>query len=199
MMTKNGIIKKTPIEDFANVRRSGLIAINLDKEDQLRWVKTTGGTDEIILVTAKGQSIRFKEKDARPMGRTAAGVRGVKLGKGDEVVGMDVIAANKEAGEQKDLMVVTENGYGKKTELRQFKTQNRGGSGIKAGQVTQKTGAIVAAMILAAGQEDLIAISHKGQVIRTALGSIPNLGRATQGVRIMKLEAGDKVASVTCL
>jgi DNA gyrase subunit A len=200
MMTKNGIIKKTQIADFANVRRSGLIAISLDKTDELRWVKCSSGSDELILVTAKGQSIRFKEKDARPMGRTAGGVRGLKVKKGDEVVGMDIIKSK--ALEQKikqELLVVMQNGYGKKTDLKQFKIQRRGGSGIKAAQVTAKTGAIVAAKILDDNEEDLIVISQKGQVIRTSLGSVSLLGRATQGVRIMKLEAGDRVASVAYL
>jgi len=200
MATKNGIIKKTAIGDFANVRRSGLIAIGLDKDDLLRWVKPSSGTDEIILVTAKGQSVRFKEKDARSMGRAAGGVRGLRLKKGDIVVGMDVISTKVKAGNAKpELLVVMENGYGKKTELKQFKIQRRGGSGIKAAQVTPKTGQIVVAKILAGGEEDIIAISQHGQVIRTSLSSISLLGRATQGVRIIKLDEGDKVASVTCL
>ncbi len=206
MATKNGIIKKTAMEDFANVRRSGLIAVGLDKDDALLWVKPSSGNDEIILVTAKGQSVRFKEKDARPMGRAAGGVRGLRLKKGDAVVGMDVIKTqnsklktqNEKPGKQ-ELLVVMENGYGKKTELKQFKIQRRGGSGIKAAQVTPKTGPIVVAKILAGEEEDIIAISQQGQVIRTALGSISLLGRVTQGVRVMKLDEGDKVASVTCL
>ncbi|KKS26538.1 MAG: gyrase subunit A protein [Parcubacteria group bacterium GW2011_GWA2_42_11] len=199
MMTKDGIIKKTDIAEFTNVRRSGLIAINLNKGDELRWVRVSSGQDEIILVTGGGQSIRFKEKDVRPMGRGAAGVRGLKLKKGDEVINLDVIksAALKET--KPELLVVMQNGYGKKTDLRQFKIQRRSGSGIKAAQVTAKTGQIVAAKILDPQEQDLIAISQKGQVIRTALSSVSSLGRATQGVRIMKLEPGDKVASVTCL
>ncbi|MBU1102111.1 DNA gyrase subunit A, partial [Patescibacteria group bacterium] len=197
MMTKSGIIKKTPIEDFINVRRSGLIAINLTKGDELRWVKASSGSDEIILVTVLGQSIHFKEKDARPMGRAAGGVRGIHLKKNDEVIGMEVISAKDSA--QAQLLVVMENGYGKKTNLKQFKIQRRGGSGIKAAQVTQKTGRIVGIKILAAGEEDLIVISQQGQVIRTALGSISLLSRATQGVRIMRLGEGDKAASITCL
>ncbi|MBU4142391.1 DNA gyrase subunit A, partial [Patescibacteria group bacterium] len=206
MATKNGIIKKTVIGDFSNVRRSGLIAIGLDKGDLLCWVKPSSGNDEIILITAKGQSVRFKEKDARPMGRSAGGTRGIRLKKGDTVVGMEIVKSQKskvqsqdEKIERQELLVVMENGYGKKTELKQFKVQRRGGSGIKAAQVTPKTGQIVAAKILAADEEDIIAISQHGQVIRTALGSISLLGRATQGVRIMKLDEGDKVASVTCL
>jgi DNA gyrase subunit A len=200
MTTKNGIIKKTAVVDFANVRRSGLMAITLDKNDELRWVKTSSGQDEIILITAKGQSVHFKEKDVRAMGRAAGGVRGIKLRKDDEIIGMDIVhLAEAKGGEKKLLLVVTENGYGKKTDLKQFKIQRRGGSGIKAAQVTPKTGKIVTAKILEGKEEDLIAISHQGQVIRTPLGAISILGRATQGVRIMKLEEKDKVASVTCL
>ncbi len=200
MTTKNGIIKKTAMADFANVRRSGLIVITLDKNDELRWVKASSGQDEIILVTAKGQSIHFKEKDVRAMGRAAGGVRGIKLRKDDEVISMDMVRlAEVKGGEKKLLLVVTENGYGKKTDLKQFKIQRRGGSGIKAAQVTPKTGKIVTAKILEGKEEDLIAMSHQGQVIRTPLGAISVLGRATQGVRIMKLEAKDKVASATCL
>lgn len=200
MMTKNGIIKKSAAEDFANVRRSGLIAIKLDKADELRWVKPSSGEDEIILVTAKGQSIHFKEKDVRSMGRSAGGVRGIKIKKNDEVVGMEIISQKDKAKKDRvEVLVVMANGYGKKTDLKQFKVQKRGGSGIKAAQVTAKTGQIVNAQILAADTQDLIAISQKGQVIRTALGSISLLGRATQGVRLMKLESGDKVASITCI
>jgi len=197
MVTKNGIIKKTPIEDFVNVRRSGLIAISLAKGDELLWVKGSSGSDEIILATVSGQSIRFKEKDVRPMGRAAAGVRGIKLHKNDQIIAMEVVSVKDQA--QRELLVVTQNGYGKKTLLKQFKIQRRGGSGVKACQVTQKTGPVIGAKILDPKEEDLIVISQKGQVIRTALGSISLLGRATQGVRIMRLEEGDKVVSLACL
>jgi len=200
MTTRNGIIKKTAIEDFINVRRSGLIAMNLNKGDELCWARATSGQDEIILVTAKGQSIRFKEKDVRPMGRSAAGVRGILLKKEDKVVGMEILPARLRSQNAKmELLVLTENGYGKKTDVKQFKIQHRGGSGIKAGQVTAKTGKIVIAQILKPDEEELIAMSEKGQTIRTSLASISSLGRATQGVRIMKLEAGEKVATATCL
>jgi DNA gyrase subunit A len=200
MATKNGIIKKTEIEDFANVRRSGLIAITLKKGDELCWAKATSGQDEIILVTAKGQSIHFKEKDVRPMGRSAAGVRGILIKKDDELVSMEVIGAKWRTQNAKlELLVVTQNGYGKKTDLKQFKIQHRGGSGIKAAQVTSKTGKLVMAEILEPDEQDLIAMSEKGQTIRTALASVSLLGRATQGVRIMKLEPGDKVATITCI
>ncbi len=198
MVTKNGRIKKTALEEFENVRKSGIIAIKLDKGDLLKKVVKTTGEDDIILATKNGISIRFKEKDIRPMGRGAAGVKGIRLKKGDEVIGMDVI--EKKPAKQY-LLVVMENGYGKRTDVSQYKTQGRGGSGVKAAKITSKTGHIVLSSILedAADEEDLIVISQKGQVIRTSVKSISLLGRATQGVRIMRLEEGDKVASGACL
>ena len=194
MVTRDGIMKKTILEEFENVRKSGLIAINLKKGDLLRRVQKTAGEDGIILVTKKGQAIRFKEKEIRPMGRSAAGVKGIRLKRrADEVVGMDVIKS------QNYLLVVTENGYGKRTDLKEYRLQGRGGTGIKTAQVTQKTGDLVASRVLLGAEEDLIVISQKGQVIRTKISQIPKLSRATQGVRIMKLEAGDKVASAACI
>ncbi|MDP3093916.1 MAG: DNA gyrase subunit A [bacterium] len=205
MGTQNGIIKKTTIEGFANVRRSGLIAITLKKGDFLRKVVKTSGADEIIIVTRKGQAIRFNEKDLREMGRQAAGIRGIRLQKGDEVVGMGVIKPSAKAAskniskpDKKYLLVLTENGYGKRTEIEDYRLQKRGGSGIKTGKVTPKTGAIAAARVLS-NEEDLIVISQKGQVIRIVIAQIPKLSRATQGVRIMKLDQGDRVASATCI
>jgi len=206
MVTKNGRIKKTDLSEFDNVRKSGIIAIKLEKGDLLKKVVKTSGDDDIILATKNGIAIRFKEKDIRPMGRSAAGVKGVRLKKGDEVIGMGVIAKN-EKGVNDDkkikeyLLVVMENGYGKRTEISQYKVQGRGGSGVKTAKITSKTGNIVLSYILdnSADDEDLIVISQKGQVIRSATKSISILGRATQGVRIMRLETGDKVASGTCL
>ena len=207
MVTKNGRIKKTALEEFENVRKSGIIAIKLEKGDLLKKVVKTTGEDDIILATKNGISIRFKEKDIRPMGRGAAGVKGIRLKKGDEVVGMDVIEKNPPLDEKTKkpvkqyLLVVMENGYGKRTDVSQYKTQGRGGSGVKAAQITSKTGPVVMSSILEDGaeEEDLIVISRKGQVIRTSIKSISLLGRATQGVRIMRLEEGDKVASGACL
>ena len=198
MVTKNGIIKKTPLEDFENVRKSGLIAISLKKGDALRSVRKTTGNDDIILVTQRGQSICFKEKDIRPMGRTASGIRGIRLKKSDEVIAMDVTTEKCEPGKC-HLLVVSENGFGKRTDLREYKLQGRGGSGIITARITPKTGRLVSAMILTGEEEDLIVISRKGHVIRTKISSISQLNRATQGVRIMKLEPGDKVASATCI
>ena len=200
MVTKNGRIKKTALEEFENVRKSGIIAIRLETGDLLRKVVKTTGEDDIILATKNGNSIRFKEKDIRPMGRAAAGVKGIRLKKGDEVIGMDVIGNPKEKVKQY-LLIVMENGYGKRTEVSQYKTQGRGGSGVKAAKITSKTGPVVISSVLedVAEEEDLIVISRKGQVIRTSVKSISLLGRATQGVRIMRLEEGDKVASGACL
>jgi len=226
MVTKNGIIKKTAISEFENVRRSGLIAILLKEGDLLRKISETGGEDEIILVTKNGKSIRFKEKDIRSMGRSAAGVKGIKLGKEDEVIGMDVIQNQKsktelpkeakvkmrmkfsspvksQKSEKQYLLVVTENGYGKRTDLKEYRLQKRGGTGIKTAKIIQKTGNLISSKVLTAlreqAPEDLIVISQKGQVIRIKISQISRLSRATQGVRIMKLEAGDKVASATCI
>ncbi len=199
--TKNGIIKKTPIDDFKNVRKSGLIAIHLKKGDELRKVGKSSGEDEIILATKKGQSIRFKEKEIRSMGRTAAGIKGIRLKKGDELVGMDVIkrkAKSEELKAKNYLLVVTENGYGKRTDLKEYRLQGRGGSGIKTAKITSKTGEITSSKLLF-DEEDLIVISQKGQVIRVAISNIPKISRSTQGVRLMRLDEGGKVASATCI
>ena len=194
--TKKGIIKKTELKEFENVRRSGLIAINLKKGDLLQGVGKVNEGDEIMLVTKKGQSIKFKEKDARKMGRAAAGVRGIRLKKDDEVIAMDVI--QRESEEQKHLLVVMKNGYGKRTDVKQYKLQGRGGSGIRTAVVNPKTGDVVIAKVLV-DEEDLIVISRNGQVIRSSIELIPKLGRSTQGVRIMRLGEGDNVASGTCV
>ena len=191
MVTKNGIIKKTSLEDFESVRRSGIIAIHLKKDDVLRWVGVSSGKDEIILVTKTGQSIRFRETDARPMGRTASGVQGTHLKSGDEIIGMGIVRGDIK---KNDLLVVSEHGYGKRTTLSAFKVQHRGGSGLKASNCTAKTGQLVSAHVLE-DEEELIAISQKGIVIRISLKDVSRLGRATQGVRIMKMESGDRVAS----
>ena len=201
MATKRGIIKKTPLTDFDNIRKTGLIAISLKKGDELKNVQKTIGQDEIILVSRKGQSIRFKEKEARPMGRTASGIRGIRLKKGDEVVALDVIGNIKQNEEmpKEYLAVITENGFGKRTDIKEYKTQGRGGSGIKTANINPKTGNITAAKVLTGQEENLIVISQRGQVIRIKISQISKLSRAAQGVRLMRLEQGDKVASVTCI
>jgi len=194
MVTQNGIIKKTALSEFENVRKSGLIAITLKKDDLLKKVCKSTGRDEVILTTKKGQTVRFKEKDIREMGRQAAGVKGIRLRKGDKVVGMDIIKVQS-SKEKQYLLVVTENGYGKRTDLKEYRLQKRGGSGIKTAKIISKTGDLKASKILSGLEEDLIFISQKGQVIRTKIATIPKLSRATQGVKIMRLEEGDWVAS----
>jgi DNA gyrase subunit A len=200
MVTKYGIIKKTSIEEFSNVRRVGLIALKLKKGDLLHWVGITNGNDEIILVTKSGQAIRFSEKDIRSMGRNASGVTGIRFKKDDYIVGMGIIKIQENSRDLPDLLIVTEKGFGKKTPIKFYKRQKRGGSGIKTAKITSKNGNIMAARILIKEKAtDLIAISSRGQVIRTPLSSVPILGRATQGVRIMRLSNEDKVRSITCL
>ena len=197
MVTENGVIKKTEIEEFKNVRKSGLIAINLKKGDSLKRAAKTTGNDEIILVTKKGQSVKFKETEIREMGRSAAGVRGITLKKEDKVVGVGIISPESEKKEY--LLVLSENGFGKKTDVKEYRLQKRGGSGIKTANVTPKTGTLIAAEILEGTEEDLIVISRKGHIIRTDISSIPKLSRTTQGVRIMRLEPGNGVASIICV
>ncbi|MBU0598157.1 DNA gyrase subunit A [Patescibacteria group bacterium] len=199
MVTKKGIIKKVDIKDFASVRRSGLIAVKLKGDDQLEWVKPSTGKDDIITVTENGQAIRFREKQVRPMGRNAAGVRAIKLKGDDKIAGMDIINEGR-IDQNEQLLVVMENGHGKRSGLKNYRLQGRGGSGVRTAKITPKTGKAVAAFIVNAKleQEDLIIISVKGQVIRLPLKTVSVLGRATQGVRLMRFsETGDKVASVT--
>ncbi len=202
MITRNGIIKKTEVADFANVRRSGLIAIKLKGMkggkggDELDWVKLTSGKDEIILVTRQGQAIRFSENDVRDMGRNASGVNAIRLRGDDILAGADIIGLqNKDA----QILVVMSKGYAKRTPVKLYKRQKRAGSGIKTAKVTSKTGEVVSAKILNPAEEDLIVISKKGQVIRTPMKDVSVLGRATQGVRVMKLKDGDQIGSTTTL
>jgi DNA gyrase subunit A len=190
LVTKNGLVKKTPLEDFKNIRRNGIIAISLKKEDQLKWARLTGGADEVVLATRQGQSIRFDEKQIRPMGRTAAGVRAIRLKKkNDEVAGFAIVARSVDA----KLLAVMENGFAKQTKLSEFKKQNRGGSGIKIAEVTTKTGPLISAHVITE-EKEIFALSAKGQMIRTQIDTIRETGRAAQGVRIMNLNAGDRLA-----
>lgn len=195
MVTKMGVTKKVSAESFKDVRRSGLIAIKLDKEDELEAVLAVMKGDDIMLATTLGQSIRFKESDVREMGRSAGGVRAMKLGKGDFVIGVDRIPKGEGA---LALLTLSANGLGKKTNIKEYKTQNRGGSGIKTAKVTPKTGKLIVAKIVG-DENEIIAVSQKGQVIRVDLKSIPTSGRQTQGVTIMKLHSGDSIASIACL
>ena len=197
MVTAHGMMKRVAARAFENVRRSGMIAITLKKGDALRGVITTDGKDDILLVTAEGQAIRFRESDVRVMGRAAAGVKAIRLRRNDRIVGVNAIAAGGN-DEGAKLLAVMAHGYGKKTPIKEYKRQRRGGSGIKTARITAKTGAVVSTHLIRE-EAELVAISQQGQVIRTALSDVPTLGRATQGVRIMKLEDGDAIASTTTL
>jgi DNA gyrase subunit A len=190
LVTKNGVIKKTPLKDFENIRRTGIIAISLKKGDRLKWARLTGGADEVVLATRQGQSVRFDEKQIRPMGRVAAGVRAIKLKKqNDEVAGFAIVAKVADA----KLLAVMENGFAKQTKLSEFKKQNRGGSGIKIAQITPKTGPLISAHVVT-DEKEIFALSAKGQMIRTELNTVRETGRAAQGVRIMNLKPGDRIA-----
>ena len=190
MATVKGTIKKTPVKDYANIRTNGLIAIKLDDGDELRWIKRSSGNDDILISTSAGQAIRFNEKDARSMGRAARGVRGVRLRPNDSVVGMDI------ANDDRTLLVISENGYGKATKISNFPSHKRGGVGIKAAVVTAKTGPIISVKTIQQADVEALLVSTPGQTIRVSLKDIPVLGRTTQGVRIMKTSNDDSVASV---
>ena len=196
LSTQNGVIKKVDSKDFEDVRHSGIRAINLQKGDTLRFARVVMPGEEVALSSKLGQAIRFKEKDIRPMGRTAQGIRGMRLKKNDEIVGMDILP---QGAKKLEILSVSQLGYGKKTNITQYRLQKRGGSGVKTCKVTSKTGALVSVQVVKDDQTEIIAISKKGQVIRAPLTQIPSLSRATQGVRVMKLNAGDAVASVTLL
>jgi DNA gyrase subunit A len=200
LVTKNGTAKKMSSESFKDVRRSGIIAIRLDKDDQLISALSVEKGNEIMIATADGQSIRFKESDVREMGRTAGGVSGIRLGKNDEVISVDVIKNNQQkSAEKAAFLTMSANGFGKKTDLKEYKVQKRGGSGVKTAKVTTKTGKLIVAKVLTGEEVELIAMSKKGQVIRTALSDISSLGRQTQGVTVMRLRGGDGIASLACL
>lgn len=194
LVTRAGVVKKVAADQFEDVRRSGIIAITLGGDDRLIAALPVMSKDTISLVSEKGQSIRFKESDVRTMGRTASGVTGMKLGKGDRIVGADVVPDKPGV----HLLVLTDRGYGKCTPIDEYKIQKRAGSGIKTANVTAKTGPVIAALtVVHDDMSEIIVASKKGQVIRTALGEVPVLGRATQGVRIMKLREGDAIAAFT--
>lgn len=190
MATTHGVVKKTPVADYNNIRTSGLISIKLDDGDELRWIKMSSGEDDVVISTAFGQAIRFNEKDARSMGRSARGVRGIRLRPNDRVVGMDI------ADEARSLLVMSQNGYGKLTKVSNFPSHKRGGVGIKAAVVNVKTGDLITATSLDPLAEEVLMISTQGQTIRVGLKDIPTLGRTTQGVRVMRLAEKDTVASL---
>jgi DNA gyrase subunit A len=196
MTTRLGVAKRVDAQNFHDVRRSGIISIKLHDGDKLVSASFVGEKDETIVVTQDGQSIRFKADDIRAMGRSAAGVRAIKLSKDDKVVSGMTVKSNEK---DKELLVFSENGYGKQTSLDEYKVQNRGGSGIKTAKVTEKNGVIIAGAVVNDEVSEIVAMSKKGQVIRVKIDEIPELGRQTQGVRIMKLRAGDTIASLVCL
>jgi DNA gyrase subunit A len=190
MCTVRGVVKKTPFEQYQNVRQTGLIAINLDQGDELKWIRMTNGDNEVVISTQQGQAIRFHEKDVRPMGRVSRGVRGIRLRTGDQVIGMDIVETAS------NIFVISEHGYGKRTKVSQFTPHARGGVGIRSAVVNTKTGLLVGVKTLIDDSQEVILISQNGQTIRLGLKDIPALGRATQGVRIMRLNDGDKVVSL---
>lgn len=191
MCTVRGVVKKTSFEQYKNVRNSGLIAINLDDGDELKWIRFTTGQNEVVISTSQGQAIRFDEKGVRPMGRVSRGVRGIRLRPNDYVIGMDVVQ------DDSSIFVISELGYGKRTKVSQFTAHTRGGVGIRSAVVNTKTGKLIGVATLTAEFNEVIIISSQGQTIRLGLKDIPELGRATQGVRIMRMNAGDQVVSMT--
>jgi DNA gyrase subunit A len=191
MCTVRGVVKKTAFEQYKNVRSSGLISINLDDGDELKWIRMTDGNNEVVISTAQGQAIRFHEKDVRPMGRVSRGVRGIRLRTGDQVIGMDIVE------EGSSIFVISQYGYGKRTKVSQFTPHARGGVGIRSAIVSNKTGKLVGVKSLTGDDtQEVIIVSSQGQTIRLGLKDIPSLGRATQGVRIMRLNDGDEVVSL---
>ncbi len=198
MATNKGVIKKTSLDEFANVRRNGIIAVKLKKGDYLRWVRPAVEKGFVMLATKKGQAIQFPLKDLRAMGRNATGVKGITLGKDDEVVGLSVFSKEKADDKQSHILVVMEKGFAKQTPLKEYRAQSRGGKGIKTAKVTDKTGN-VAALSLIIEDTELMVLSQKGQVIKTALSDIRKSSRATSGVKVMRVDSGDKIVSMTCL
>ena len=191
MCTKRGVVKKTPFDQYQNVRTSGLIAINLDEGDELKWIRITTGDNEVLISTSQGQAIRFHERGARPMGRVSRGVRGIRLRADDHVIGMDIVE------EGSSVFVISKYGYGKQTRVSQFTPHARGGVGIRSAVVNTKTGELIGVKTLSEdATQEVIIISSQGQTIRLGIKDIPRLGRATQGVRIMRLNDGDTVVSL---
>lgn len=195
LATKNGKIKKTKLEKFKNIRKTGIRAISLKKGDQLCWAKLTCGKDEFILATKKGKAIRFAEDEVRAMGRNAQGVKGINLAKNDEVRAMNVISQDQKG----ELLIITEKGIGKKTPLKQFRPQSRGGKGLICAKTTKKTGTLSGAKIVTNKNKEILVASTKGKIIRISLSDVPSQGRNTQGVKIMKLKKGDEIASFTMI
>ena len=190
MVTRAGKIKRCMLSDFDNLRKTGLIAINLDENDEMAGIELTRGGDQLMIATRNGKAIRFDEEDVRIMGRQAMGVRSMRIDEGDQVVSLDKIR------EDATVLTITENGFGKRTAIDQYREQSRAGKGIKAMNITDETGPIVSMMVLPAGL-DLMLITNEGTIIRIPLDSISVVGRVTKGVRLMRLDEGSKIVSVT--
>ncbi len=192
MCTTSGTVKKTTLEEYANIRKNGLVAIKLDAGDNLGWVTPTSGKDDLVVVSRGGKSIRFSETQVKPTHRDTSGVRGIRLSKGEEVVSL-----NKVESDDDELLVIMENGLGKKTKFSSWSRQGRGGQGVKAAQVTAKTGTIVTAQAINKNMDTLVLTSNKGQLIKMDLRQVPTLQRQTQGVILMRVRPGEKVAAAT--
>ena len=197
MATKGGTVKKTSLSQYANIRRNGLIAIKLTEDDQLCWAKLCSGNDQGLLVSYDGKSIKFEEKEIRPIGRATQGVKGIKLDKDDFVVAMEIITFENQ---KNDFLTIMENGLGKKTPISGFPKQHRGGKGVKVAQVTKKTGKIASAQLITSACKKLILTSTKGQIVKVPIQSIPRRSRTTQGVILMRFsKKEDTLAAATCL
>jgi DNA gyrase subunit A len=193
---QNGTVKKTKLSEFENIRRSGIAAIKLDKSDELVASRLTDGDGDVILTTREGKAIRFAESEVRPIGRSAQGVRGIKIATTDSVIGMDIIGKN----EKLDLLTIMENGLGKKTSVDLFRGQSRGGQGVKVAKVTDKTGKVAFSQVIPPTEKEVIITSKRGQIVKLEIASIPRLSRDTQGVILMRFSnASDKVASATTI
>jgi DNA gyrase subunit A len=191
MCTVRGVVKKTPFEQYQNVRSNGLITINLDDGDELKWIRMTNNDNEVVISTSQGQAIRFHEKEVRPMGRVSRGVRGIRLRPSDKVIGMDIVEQGS------SIFVISQFGYGKRTKVSQFTPHARGGVGIRSAVVNTKTGSLIGVKSLTGDEsQEVIIVSSQGQTIRLGIKGIPELGRATQGVRIMRLNGRDEVVSL---
>ena len=206
MATDNGTVKKTKLSEFDSIRQSGKIAIKLDAADSLKWVKPTSGTDHILMVSRQGKSIRFKEEDVRPTARDTMGVRGIELKGGDSVIGMEVFPSTKAAPTDRrrktfeDVLIIMEKGLGKRTGVKNWPLQKRGGQGVKAAQIADKTGTIISCIAVDETIDQVVLTSRQAQVIKLPLKNIPSLGRDTQGVILMRFsKKGDSVSAVTCL
>lgn len=197
LTTRNGTVKKSTLKEFENIRRSGIVAIKLDKGDELVWSQMTTGEDDVLLVTKDGKAIRFSEKNVRPLGRATQGVRGIKIAPDDEVISMDVISKGDMVAQ---LLTIMENGLGKKSLASEFRGQSRGGIGVKVANVNAKTGKVAFAQVIPPDCKAVIITSNRGQVVKLNLNTIPKLSRATQGVILMRFaKTGDKVTSATCI